>query len=136
MGAEKKVRDAGEILKRAYVKGSQERQASLEEERVNAQVAQMIYELRTDAGLTQNELARMIGTTQSVISRLEDADYEGHSLSILRRIAKALDQELTVVMTPRTREFRVVRDAFVHALRDLRSSAHPSTQEAAQPSRR
>ena len=136
MGAEKKVRDAGEILKRAYVKGSPERLASLEEERVNAQVAQMIYELRTDAGLTQDELARMIGTTQSVISRLEDADYEGHSLSILRRIAKALDQELTVVMTPRTREFRVVRDAFVHALRDLRSSAHPTREQAAQSSRR
>ena len=42
---------------------------------------------RTEAGLSQKELAEMIGTTQSVISRLEDADYEGHSLSMLSRIA-------------------------------------------------
>jgi hypothetical protein len=40
----------------------------------------------------------MIGTTQSVISRLEDADYRGHSLRMLARIAAALNQRLTVSM--------------------------------------
>ena len=37
-----------------------------------------------------------MGTTQSVISRLEDADYEGHSLSMLQRIATALRMRLKV----------------------------------------
>jgi transcriptional regulator with XRE-family HTH domain len=71
---------------------------SLEVERVNAEVARTIYELRKKAGLTQKELAQMVGTTQSVISRLEDADYEGHSLSMLHRIAMALNRRLSVQM--------------------------------------
>ena len=63
-----------------------------EEARINAAVAQLIYDARTKAGLSQAELAERLGTKQSVISRLEDADYEGHSLSILHRIAAALGQ--------------------------------------------
>ena len=74
------------------------REASLQEERVNAEVAQMIFDLRQEAGITQKQLASLIGTTQSVISRLEDADYNGHSLSMLSRIAKALNRRLTVQM--------------------------------------
>jgi ribosome-binding protein aMBF1 (putative translation factor) len=66
------------------------------EEALNAKVAQMIYEARTKSGLTQTQLAELIGTKQPVIARLEDADYEGHSLSILRRIAEALGQRLEV----------------------------------------
>ena len=49
--------------------------------------------------MTQGQLAELVGTTQSVISRLEDSDYEGHSLSILHRIAEALQKKVTVVMT-------------------------------------
>jgi transcriptional regulator with XRE-family HTH domain len=71
---------------------------SLEVERVNAEVARTIYELRKKAGLTQKELAQMVGTTQSVISRLEDADYEGHSLSMLHRVAMAFNRRLSVQM--------------------------------------
>lgn len=89
------------ILHRRYVKDDPIRESRLEAERVNAQVARMIYDQRTQAGLSQKELAELIGTTQSVISRLEDADYEGHSLPMLSRIASALDQKLTVVMTAR-----------------------------------
>lgn len=71
------------------------------EETVNAQVARMIYEARTAAGLTQRQLADMLGTQQSAIARLEDADYEGHSLGMLRRIAEALNQTLEVRFIPR-----------------------------------
>jgi transcriptional regulator with XRE-family HTH domain len=46
-------------------------------------------------------LAERVDTTQSVISRLEDADYEGHSLSMLNRIAKALNQHVRVVIRPK-----------------------------------
>jgi len=63
---------------------------------LNAMVAQLIYQARTEAGLTQARLARLVGTRQSVVSRLEDADYEGHSLSMLRRIAEALGKRLEV----------------------------------------
>lgn len=62
----------------------------------NAHVAQLIYDARTEAGLSQAELAALIGTTQSVISRLEDADYEGHSLSILNKIAQALNRKVWI----------------------------------------
>lgn len=41
-------------------------------------------------------LAGMIGTDQAVISRLENADYEGHSLTMLRRIARALGKKLDI----------------------------------------
>lgn len=53
---------------------------------------------REKKGLTQAELVKMIGTTQSVISRLEDTDYEGHSLALLQRIAAALGRKLEVSM--------------------------------------
>jgi ribosome-binding protein aMBF1 (putative translation factor) len=50
-------------------------------------LALLVREMREDAGLTQSELAKRIGTTQSVIARLEDAAYTGHSLTMLERIA-------------------------------------------------
>jgi len=63
-------------------------------------VAQMIYDARTAAGLTQKQLAEAVGTTQSVVSQLEDAEYEGHSLTMLRRIATALHSKLQVRLIP------------------------------------
>jgi ribosome-binding protein aMBF1 (putative translation factor) len=100
MASKNKTSNAVTILHRRYVKDDPHRKASLQAERLNAEVASLIYNLRKQAGLSQVELARMVGTTQSVISRLEDADYDGHSLTMLSRIASALDQKLTVAMTP------------------------------------
>lgn len=77
-------------------------QAMIEEETINAQVARMVYEARTKAGLTQQQLAELTGTKQPVIARLEDADYEGHSLSMLQRIATALHQRLEIHLVPAT----------------------------------
>jgi ribosome-binding protein aMBF1 (putative translation factor) len=79
-----------------YVRGDRERVGSFEDELLNARVARQLYDLRTRAGLTQKELADRVDTAASVISRLEDADYEGHSLSMLRRIADALDQRVEI----------------------------------------
>ena len=84
------TKDAVDVLHRRYFEGRPRRLAELEEERANAQVARTIYGLREKAGLTQAALAKVVGTTPSVICRLEDADYEGHSLTMLRRIAAAL----------------------------------------------
>ncbi len=52
-------------------------------------LALLVREMREDAELTQVELAKKAGTTQSVIARLEDAEYTGHSLPMLERIAVA-----------------------------------------------
>ncbi len=101
MNNTRKTTNGVRILHHRYVGEDVQRKASLARERVNAEVARTIYELREQAGLSQKELADRVDTTQSVISRLEDADYEGHSLSMLNRIAKALNQQVQVVVRPR-----------------------------------
>ena len=52
-------------------------------------LAMVVREMREAAGFTQAELAKKAGTTQSVIARLEDAQYAGHSLTMLERVAAA-----------------------------------------------
>ncbi len=96
----KPVTDAMEILHRRFYAGKPARLKNLEEARANAEVARKILELRTAAGLTQTQLAKLIGTTASVICRLEDADYEGHSLAMLRRIAAAMNQRVEIRFVP------------------------------------
>lgn len=96
MKENKDITNAVNVLHRRYIKDQPERKASLQEERINAQVAQLIYDLRKDAGLTQQQLAKMVGTTQSVISRLEDSDYDGHSLTMLERIANVLNSRIII----------------------------------------
>src|SRR5216117_2500192 len=95
----KKTTNAVAILDRMAGESAELRRLT-EEARVNAAVAQLIYAARTKAGLSQADLAERIGTKQSVISRLEDADYEGHSLSMLHRIAAALGQCIEIRFLP------------------------------------
>ena len=71
-----------------------------EQEVLNAEIARKVYDLRTKAGLSQRELARRVGTSASAICRLEDADYEGHSLFMLKRIAEALDKRVEIRFVP------------------------------------
>ena len=61
-------------------------------------VALQLAALRQRAGLTQHELARRLKTSQQQISRLESPGYEGHSLSMLRRVAKVLHARVRVVI--------------------------------------
>lgn len=98
--ARKKTKDGLHILHQRYYAGRPERLAALEEMRAAEDVARQILQLRTDAGLSQRELARLVGTTASVVCRLEDADYEGHSLAMLRRIAAALRQRVEIRFVP------------------------------------
>jgi len=88
--------DAVKILHARYIKNAPHRLKSLQEEHRKAEIGAQIYKLRTEAGISQKRLAELIGTTQSVISRLEDADYKGHSIEMLRRIAGAMNCELRV----------------------------------------
>jgi DNA-binding XRE family transcriptional regulator len=96
----KPTTDAIDILHERYYVGRPERLAELEEARANAAVARTIFKLRTEARLTQAALAKMVGTTASVICRLEDADYEGHSLAMLNRIARALHRKVEIRFVP------------------------------------
>jgi transcriptional regulator with XRE-family HTH domain len=59
-------------------------------------LGQLIYDLRTTAGFSQRELAERMGTTQSVISRLEEGGGARNRLDTLARVATALDRHLIV----------------------------------------
>jgi DNA-binding XRE family transcriptional regulator len=77
--------------------------AAYEHEVLNAKIARKIFELRTKAKLSQRELAGRVGTSASAICRLEDGDYEGHSLPLLKRIAAALDRRVEIRFVPAKR---------------------------------
>ena len=100
MAKKRKTSDAVQILCDRYVKDDPEMVELLEQEREKSSVAREIYTMRKKAGLTQTQLAKAVGTTQSVISCLESADYEGHSLEMLRRIAHALNCRVEVHIVP------------------------------------
>lgn len=100
--------NALEILDRR-IGDDPEMRAMIVQERLNGRIAQMIYDARTKAGLTQRQLAERIATTQSVIARLENADYSGHSLKMLQRIATALDKQVDVRLSPRRKARRTRR---------------------------
>jgi len=94
-----KTSDALEIID-AMTGDDPELREMIAQERINAEVAQIIYDLRTQARLTQKQLANLVGTKQSVIARLEDADYRGHSLTMLSRIAEALHKRVEIRLVP------------------------------------
>ena len=83
-----------------YVGNDAKRSEAYEEVVLNSEIARKICELRTKAGLSQRELAKRVGTSASAICRLEDADYEGHSLSLLKRIADALGRRVEIRVLP------------------------------------
>jgi ribosome-binding protein aMBF1 (putative translation factor) len=101
----RKTSDAMRIIER-LIGDDPARRAGIADARLDLEVAQVVYDARKQAGLTQAQLARKIGTTQSVISRLEDADYGGHSLSMLRRIARAIDLYLRITFEPQRKRRR------------------------------
>ena len=102
--AKGKITDAVAILHRLYVGSNPAKQALLEEERANMEIARKIFDLRRQSRLTQRQLAARIGTTASVICRLEDADYQGHSLAMLNRIATALGKRVKIDFVPAPRK--------------------------------
>lgn len=100
MPRKKTTSDALEILDRRYYAGKPGRVAKLAKVRDDMEIGRLIQNLRAESGLTQRELAKLVGTTASVICRVEDADYEGHSLTMLRRIAAAMKKRLEIRFVP------------------------------------
>lgn len=95
-----KTRDATVVMRHFLLGNDPELLRQVEEHKEALKIAGQIYEMRTAAGLSQKELARLAGATQSAISRLGDADDEGHSLPMLRRIAGALGRRVEVRFVP------------------------------------
>ena len=63
-------------------------------------IAFQIYDLRKQAGLTQTQLAKLVGTQQSNIARIESADYTGYTFKSLEKVTKALKARLEVRIIP------------------------------------
>ncbi len=65
-----------------------------------AAIAQDVAARRQERGLSQRELAELVGTTQSAIARLERGGRPPR-IDTLLRIADALDCDLSVELRPR-----------------------------------
>ena len=105
MRNKKRTTDAVKILHGRYIKGNARRAASVRSEREKAHIAMQIHRLRGKAGLSQKQLANLVGTTQSVISRLESTNYAGHSMKMLEKIASALNCAVRVDLVPEKKEY-------------------------------
>jgi len=99
-GKRKSKGNAVQFLYNRYVGSDPGKAVEYKEELLNGEIARKIFDLRTKAGLSQRDLAKRIGTSASAICRLEDADYEGHSLALLKRIANALEQRIEIRFVP------------------------------------
>lgn len=63
-------------------------------------IALQLSALRQARGLTQKEVAEMLGTKQQAIARLEDPTYTGHSLGMVRKYVEALGASLDLTVIP------------------------------------
>ncbi len=94
-----KTNNALKILEKRIAK-DRALKAMVAEETCNLNIANSLRKLREENNLSQAELARLTHTTQSVISRLEDADYQGYTLKMLEKMAAALNQKLIINFEP------------------------------------
>jgi ribosome-binding protein aMBF1 (putative translation factor) len=94
---------ASRILFDRLYRGKPRRIAALNQTRRELSLGRQIRQLRESRGLSQAQLARALRTQAPAISRIEDADYDGHSLRILRKIAAYFGQELIVTFKPQRR---------------------------------
>ena len=73
----------------------------LEDAKEAIDIAQQLYDLRKIEGLTQSQLAGLIGVSQPNIARLESGDYQSYSLRTLNKAAAALNSDIEVRITPK-----------------------------------
>ena len=86
-------RSRWEDIKKERGEPSAEAQAGVEQDLA---LGQLIYDLRIEVGLSQRELAERMGTTQSVISRLEEGGGARNRIDTLARVATALGRHLVL----------------------------------------
>lgn len=96
-----KTPDAADMLYDRYVRGNPVSEARVARMRTAIRISEEIYRLRTERGLTQEQLARKIGIkSRSAIARAESADYTGQNLDLLHRIAAALGCTVNLALVP------------------------------------
>jgi ribosome-binding protein aMBF1 (putative translation factor) len=100
MEEKKLTSDAFQWAYNKYIGSDPEEVALYEEERIKADVAQAVYNLRNQANLSRDQLAELVGTTESVIEDIEEADYEGDFLAMASKIATALHRRVEVRLVP------------------------------------
>lgn len=66
------------------------------EEEIKARVGQVIYAIRTEAGISQTKLAEMTKVTQAMISKVENGDYDGDYFGVLLKVCCALHKKIDV----------------------------------------
>ncbi len=77
--------------------------ARLEQTRIIMEIAKLVFDARNKAKMTQTQLANLVGTTQSVISDIEDGDAKGRSLATLTKVALALGINIKLSINPKRR---------------------------------
>lgn len=100
MEEKKMSSDAFQWAYNKYIADDREEVALYQEERIKADVAQGVYNIRNQTGLSRKQLADLVGVEESVIEDIEEADYEGDFLVMASRIANALHQRVEVRFVP------------------------------------
>lgn len=90
----KKITEATEVLDRRYKNQITNWDEEVAEEELRVKVGIAILKLRQKHNLTQQQLAERMNITQPMLSKLENADYDGSALDMLWRVCKALEVEL------------------------------------------
>lgn len=88
--------DGLEILDRLFGADDPNWERDVRRARSEIAVGQQIYALRKKRGLTQAQLAKMANTSVPAISRIENANYDGHSLKVLRKLVQLMDGQLRI----------------------------------------
>jgi len=70
--------------------------AHYQEERQALKLAMTIAKLREKKGLSQQQMAKLMGTSQQAVSRIESGEYEGFTLKTLEKIAEATGTKVKI----------------------------------------
>lgn len=110
----KKQKDDLDIMMEKVLKKKPHLKEGLEKADQAWDIAFQIRELREKAGLTQKQLAELVGTKQSNIARIEDAEYTRYTLTTLEKVTKALKAKLEIKIVPTTGHREV---AYLHRIK-------------------
>lgn len=88
-----KTQDALEIIYKRFG-GYPGFEEGVESARFELMIGQIVYDARIEAGLSQAQLAEKAETNEETVARVEEADCEELSLSLLNRIANALNKKI------------------------------------------